>query len=60
LPYKSYFHACKKVERALHKGREVLCEVEISSGFVKILTGFIKIATGFDKITLGLSVFQMF
>ena len=51
LPTKSYFHAYKKVESALQKGREVLGKVKILSVFVKTATVFIKITTVFDKIT---------
>lgn len=58
LPTKSYFHACKKVESALQKGREILYKVRILPVFVKILARFIKIQTVFDKITSGLGSFS--
>ena len=54
IPTKGYFHACKKVEGGLQKGREVLSKVRILPVFIKILTGFNKITTVFDKITAGL------
>ena len=60
LSPESYCDACPKAERALQKGREVLCKVEISSGFVKILAGFIKIVTEFDKIAAGLWLSKKF
>ena len=54
---KSYFHACKKVEKGLQKRREIQSKVRILSVFVKILTVFNKITTVFDKITAGFEFF---
>jgi hypothetical protein len=54
LPTKGHYHACKKVESGLQKGREVPSKVIILSVFVKIQTGFIKTQAGFDKITAAL------